>query len=392
MRKMLLWLLILMMVMPVALQEEQPAEEMSQILVATVQDQKIYLSDVENYAYQLYASGVTYSPTDYITAFEFLLKYKVLSALKVEEIGAKEILGEEGYALAVENATAQYQAEITSYVQYYYGTNLSEEEMNTLYDNALAAYEAAGFTLDAYVTEYVNGEAFATLLVSQTPTASDEEVQALFAEFVEADRLLFENDISTYEIYTGSYGYQALYTPAGYRGITHILLSADEAALAAYSAAKETGDEAAIREAADKVVAGIQDTVDLIYDSIEGGAEFESLIAEFGTDPGMQNEYNLENGYAVHAMSSRYVQEFTDGSFSDKMQKVGDVSDPVVTDYGVHILYYLRDIPAGPVELTDDLYYQIYNYAVSSKQDAMLEAWLNEYEVVVEEEYQYLLG
>ena len=62
---------------------------------------------------------------------------------------------------------------------------------------------------------------------------------------------------------------------------------------------------------------------------------------------------NLVNGYSVHKDTVVFMQEFTDGAFSEKMQKVGDVSDPVVTSYGVHILYYLRDIPGGAVEFTD---------------------------------------
>ena len=35
--------------------------------------------------------------------------------------------------------------------------------------------------------------------------------------------------------------------------------------------------------------------------------------------------------------------------------KVGDVSDPIVTQFGVHLLHYLRDIPGGATELTDTM-------------------------------------
>lgn len=35
-----------------------------------------------------------------------------------------------------------------------------------------------------------------------------------------------------------------------------------------------------------------------------------------------------QTGYAVHPESG--MSEFTEGAFSDKMQAVGDVSDPVV--------------------------------------------------------------
>lgn len=391
MKKLFAWILILVMVMPMAFAEEQ-VEDPSKILVATIGDQKIYLGELENYAYQLYASGISSSYADYATAFEFLLMFKVLPALKVAEIGASNILGEDGYQKAVQSASEQFDAEIREYVNYYYGTELPEEEFDAFFAEVLLQYEAAGFSKDAYIAEFVNGEAFATYLMAQTPAVTEADVQALFDEFSETDRQLFENDVYSYEYYTNYYGYEALYTPSGYRGITHILLSADQEALDAYALSKEEGDPEKIREAADNVIAGIRDKIDLIYESLAGGAEFESLIAEFGIDPGMQNEENLDNGYAVHAQSRTYVQEFTDGAFSEKMQKVGDVSDPVVTDYGVHILYYLRDIPSGPVELTDELYKELYNYAVSSSQELLLNEWLNEYDMVIEEDYRNLLG
>ena len=36
------------------------------------------------------------------------------------------------------------------------------------------------------------------------------------------------------------------------------------------------------------------------------------------------------------------------------LEKVGDVSDPVISSFGIHILHYLRDIPAGAIEITEE--------------------------------------
>ena len=30
------------------------------------------------------------------------------------------------------------------------------------------------------------------------------------------------------------------------------------------------------------------------------------------------------------------------------------ISDPVISSFGIHILYYLRDVPAGPMEITEE--------------------------------------
>ena len=37
------------------------------------------------------------------------------------------------------------------------------------------------------------------------------------------------------------------------------------------------------------------------------------------------------------------------------LENVGDISQPVIGTSGVHIIYYLRDIPSGAIELTDEI-------------------------------------
>ena len=44
-----------------------------------------------------------------------------------------------------------------------------------------------------------------------------------------------------------------------------------------------------------------------------------------------------------------------EAAFGDDMQKSGDYSQPHVFGDHVHILYYLKDVPDGPVELSDAL-------------------------------------
>jgi len=393
MKKIFCLMIAFMLLIFCAAAEEAAADTAEEnVLVATLRDEKIYMSDVEAYAYQLYSSGLISSYTDYATALEYLLKYNALPAVMMKEMGAETVLGEEAYLQAVEDAKVGYEAELKSYVEYFYGTDLTEEEFSGLYKEVENMYIEAGFGVDAYIEEYVTGEAFAKFFMEQTFEISDEEIEETFIEFAESDKELFGNDIEMYEYYTSYMGYQPLYTPEGFRGITHILLTADEALLDAYSAAKETGDEAAIEKAENDVIESLRETIDLIYKSLEGGVEFESLIAEFGGDPGMQDEQNLANGYAVHKNSSTYVQEFTDGSFSEKMVKVGDVSDPVVTAYGVHILYYLRDVPSGYVELDDMLKEDIRSYLTGMKQDELLDKWLQDYGVEYAAEYASLIG
>ena len=107
-------------------------------------------------------------------------------------------------------------------------------------------------------------------------------------------------------------------------------------------------------DAAEKAILdSVKETVDEIKAKLEGGASFTDLVKEYGTDPGMQNEDTLARGYLVHKDSILYDPAFTKAAMA--LEKIGDVSEPFVGQYGVHILQYLKDIPGGAVELTDEM-------------------------------------
>lgn len=378
---------------PAATAEEatiaEPAE--TNPVIATLRDYTVTLEDVTYYAQQLYSEGMIQSATDYAAALDYLLIYNALPTIIVEEKGVENLLSAERIEELYEEAKVNYENEINSYIAYYYGSDISEEDHAYLYDLVVAAYAEQGFPLEEYQKDYLTGEAFGAYFDTFTFDITEEKVLEVFNDFAATDKDLFEGDIVTYEYYTNYYGYSALYQPAGYRGITHILIDADADALTAYAEAAEGGDADEIESAKNAVIESCKEKLDEIYGKIEAGESFESLINEYNTDPGMSGD-NLKNGYAVHKDTVVFMQEFTDGAFSEKMQKVGDVSDPVVTSYGVHILYYLRDIPAGNVELTDELYEDMYNYILYSEQDALLRQWLSEYGVEYTAAYADMMG
>ena len=108
-----------------------------------------------------------------------------------------------------------------------------------------------------------------------------------------------------------------------------------------------------LQEAEKAILDSVQPQVDEIMARLENGESFLDLVDEYGTDTGMKDETNRENGYAVHAESMMYDTNFQRAAM--ELEKVGDVSKPVVTQFGVHILHYLKDIPGGPIEFTDEL-------------------------------------
>ena len=130
-----------------------------------------------------------------------------------------------------------------------------------------------------------------------------------------------------------------------------------------------------VNEAKAAVLASCADVTDEIYQKIADGADFEALIAEYTTDPGANTLYEV-----CAASTLQYVPEFVEGAMS--LEKVGDVSAPYLSSYGVHILKYVADVPGGPIELTDELRNQIYSDLLYEKQNALyvgsIDTWMAE--------------
>lgn len=369
--------------------ETEPAD--ANPVVARLKDREIRYEEVKSYAQQMYSEGLIASATDYASALDYLLIYNALPKVMVNDIGIENLLSEEALASLYAQAEEIYKSEIDSYISYYYGSDLSDEDYQALYDMVEGAYAQAGYPLDKYKEDFVVGEAFAAHFDTFTFEIPEEKLIEVYENFVENDKAMFEGNVAMYEYATSYYNYASYYMPEGYRGITHILIDADADALAAYAEACEGTDAEAIENAKAAVIESCREKLDEIYARIENGESFEALISEYNTDPGMSGD-NLKNGYSVHKDTIVFMQEFTDGAFSEKMQAVGDVSDPVVTSYGVHILYYLRDIPGGAIEFTDEVRADIEQYCTATEQDALLRQWLSDYGVEYTTAYADMMG
>ena len=315
-------------------------------LLMTVGGIEIYKGDVEDIAVQLNAYGILSSPDDYIDALNYMLYYNVAPGLLTAG-QEKELLGD-SYDMLSDYYAESFRQEVQFYADTLVGEDASEEEKQNAYEVALDLYSMYGLTEESYVQDGLLGDAFDVYTQNLGIEISDEEVQAEYDAEVAAQKEFFTDNLFMYEYYS-MYGYELYYVPAGYRGIQHILLGVEQELLDAYNNAE---DEEAKAAAAQAILDSVKETTDTIYAALENGTPFEELIAQYNTDPGMSGD-NLTNGYKVHKESITYVQEFTDGAFSDRMTEPGCVSDPVLTSYGVHILHYLKDIPEGAAEMTD---------------------------------------
>ncbi len=153
-------------------------------------------------------------------------------------------------------------------------------------------------------------------------------------------------------------------------------------------AAGDKADEALINEMKAAIeamaIASKQDTIDEIETRLQNGEEFAKIAPEYNEDPGQ----DLNEGYKVHPESIMWDPVFRDAAFSPEMNQPGDHSKPVLGSYGVHILYYLDDVPAGAVELTDELYAELAQSLLLDKQydiaEAAIQAKISSSEIVRE--------
>lgn len=83
-----------------------------------------------------------------------------------------------------------------------------------------------------------------------------------------------------------------------------------------------------------------------IYDQLQKGMSWEELSAQYSEDPNSKDKGGRLRPFGVGAMAS--VPEFQDMAFS--LQKPGEISDPVQTQFGWHILRLESRIPLPPFE------------------------------------------
>ena len=360
-----------------------------------VNGEEITVEKVAEYAQALQSNGYT-EEVDYDQAVAYLAEEAVLRQ-KIKELGLDQYTDDEKAAFDVE-AKAQWEADIAAYVEYYL-TEDTEEARAQAEKDAIAYYEAYNYNQAAILENLLLGESYARLqnyiLEGKEMAVTEDEIAAAFQQYVEQDKEMFEGNVYMYELYQMYYGYQSWYQPEGFRGVTHILLPVDEALLTAWQDARATGEEegadtAAVEAARQAVLDSCKEQIDAIYTRLEQGESFEALIAEYGTDEGMKNEEYLKNGYAVHPDSMSYDADFVAAAFSDKVQKVGDVSDPTVSQFGIHILQYVKEIPGGAVEMTDEIKAELQEYLSSEKENGFyseaVSGWINESEIVMNDD------
>ena len=418
--------------------EETAAEAAATDVMVTVNGAEVLREDVEIIASNLissYSSYYGYDTSDeafvnamYAYAVEYAVQLELMEQ-KAVELGMDQLTEEELATLKEEN-TASWNEIVDMYVSYYGGVTeeSTEEEVASARVSILAMLEAMGYTEEIMLEDAINSAKLDKVeaYMIQGAEVTDDEVKAVFDEYVKQDEASYKEDVAMYEYMTGYYGQTSYYVPEGYRGITHILLEVDQELLDNYqalSAELEEGEEATETEASAEtteaaetaeateepkapvtqadvdaayaaIIASVQPTIDEINQKLSEGVAFADLVAQYGTDPGMEQEPTKTEGYSVHMDSIMWDPAFVKAAFS--VNNVGDVAEPVVGSYGVHIVHYTRDVPAGAVEYTADIQLALYEEALSNKEGKLfseiMTKWLEEATIVYSQEAKDMIA
>ena len=125
--------------------------------------------------------------------------------------------------------------------------------------------------------------------------------------------------------------------------------------------------------------AKIQEKTDAVYNSVKDGdeANFIKVMLEKTEDTGMNTEETAKDGYLV-GPEDGMVNEF---SAAATALKAGEVSKPVATYYGYHIIRCIKVLPEGKVAY-DDVKEELKETLTQQKKDSewtkMVENWTKE--------------
>jgi parvulin-like peptidyl-prolyl isomerase len=352
------------------------------------------------------------------TVFDTLVQQEVVKQ-KLEDGGYLQ-LTEEEEKTAQESAWAQYDAYVEEILAYQLAeSELTEEEKLAEAERLLAeqGYPTREELLESERLALADEKLYQETVKDAAVT--EEELRAAYNDRVAVAKADYEYDPSyfTMDVKDGATIY---YRPAGYRYVKHILLAlSDEdgekiaaleeklfAAQEELSAlqleredpqaewteeltAKQQEAEAALFAAEEELAAAreaayaaLQPKVEEVQAAIAAGEDFDSLIETYGEDDGMTAEPARNEGYMVSAASTDYVQAFVEGAMA--LSALGDVSEPVRSEYGVHIIRYVGDVQEGEVPF-EEVKDAIGQTALEEKQSVLYQeavmAWVAEADV-----------
>lgn len=299
-----------------------------------------------------------------------------LIAQRATELGLTE-LSEADLTQIRQQAAANYETQLADYVAF-------SDDPGETRESAAKKLEAEGVTLESVVESLKQSwwsQKYFEHIVKDV-TVTDDEIQACYDALLTAQREEFTAYPEDFE-YAHANGELVVFRPEGYRAVRDILVSfsaadADVVATLTEQIELGTADENA-REQIDAMYETLNDTVKEVQDKLNDGQPFESLMDAYGCSPALKDGQMRSEGYFITAGSFYNSLEFVEGSMM--LEQPGQVSAPLRSPYGLHLVQYVGDVTPGEVPLADvrdavaaEALKQKQNEYYEQQRDALLEA------------------
>jgi foldase protein PrsA len=124
---------------------------------------------------------------------------------------------------------------------------------------------------------------------------------------------------------------------------------------------------------------------DKLYDQLKGGADFATLAKKFSRDPGSKDQ-----GGKYTVVKGQTVAPFEQTAF---LLEKGQISRPVKTQYGYHIIEPLSEIKAAKTQPLDKkLKDQIRSQLLTQKRQTAMNTWVKDLEAKNKDKIDYAAG
>ncbi len=307
------------------------------------------------YRYYLLSSGISDDFSDEQKAACEETRSSIITYLEFEKIflkvaeelgiGASSLTDEENKTISenaaqtIENMCMQYSSKASEQL----GEGATQTELEALELKLLEdALGECGLSTEIFHTwernSYIQSKLFEK--ITENISVTEEQVDEMFAKYVELAKAAYAESPASYE---SNAAYTSVYVPEGTRLASQIILLFDEETRTAINQARADGNAVEadrLRSEAYENNAELRQKTDDIANLIKSGNSFEELQETYNQD-------GSNDPYAVVPGSQRFVSEFVDGIFG--IDAVGGVSEPIVSDFGVHFIKY-----AGDAELSDE--------------------------------------
>ena len=253
------------------------------------------------------------------------------------------------------------------------------DEQMTIYADFVKQPGMTDEEIEAATAEYIKSETGNTLeSITQTlketwwldkyydhivkdVTVTEEEIQAHYDEVL-ADQKADYDQYADDFMFAHINGDAILYVPQGFRAVRDILIPFDSPEdsdlagelleqLSLLDPEKDAEEIARLQAQLDELFAPLEATADEAVQQLAEGESFEDMMDKYGTSDMLQDERLRKEGYYINEDAYINSEEFVEGSMM--LEQPGQVSAPLRSDLGVHLVQYIADVPAGEVPLAE---------------------------------------